>query len=109
MPCSICHDAASHEGDVEVRHAWDVEVSASECAYCGIILGVLNEHHVRGDQRLHIANDDNTSQTRATHGIKILVIEAGKMYGSQFDFVIRTLRGEYWYAAGRYGRCTELY
>jgi hypothetical protein len=94
MVCTICNDAISRESRVDVRQASDIEASANECDYCRIILDVLNEHEVKRNQRLHITNDSNTSTTRATHGILILVIKAGQMYGSQFDFVIRNLKGE---------------
>lgn len=95
MPCAICNDALLRESRVDVRHASDIGLSAYECAYCRIIFGVLNEHNVKGDQRIHVTNDDNTSRTRATHGILILVIDSGQMYRSQFDFVIRNLKGKF--------------
>ncbi|KIV98820.1 uncharacterized protein PV09_09433 [Verruconis gallopava] len=93
MPCVICNEAVSRASRVDVRHASDVVESAKSCLYCRIILDVLNKHDVEAHQRLHITNDDDTSQTRATHGIKVLVIKAGQVYGSQFDFVVRNLRG----------------
>lgn len=95
MPCAICNDAVSGKSDVEVWHASDIVASAEDCAFCRIIHGVFHEHDVKGSQQVHVTNDGNTSRTRATHGILLLVIEDGKQYGSQFDFVIRNLKGEY--------------
>lgn len=97
MPCAICNDAISFSDGsrVDVRPASDIELSANDCGYCKIILNVLHEYGVKGDRRLHVARDEDTSQTRATHGTKIMVIEAGQQYGSQFNFVVRNLGGGY--------------